>query len=333
MKVLVVNVAAETSGALTILKQYYHVLQEEKRNEYVLCVGRSDLSSRANVKVLHFPWVKRSWLHRLWFEYVTAPRLAKNLQIDEILSLQNTAVPRVRLPQTIYLHQPLPFTEVRFKFRDEPKFWVYQNIIGKIIVNSLKKANRIIVQTTWMKDAVMQYAGVSPERITIQPPELKQSMISRQFSEPTWKLHKRFIYPATAFKYKDHLTLFRAMAVLRDLNISDFEVLLTLDETSLPASCRKLYKTLQKQTTLLGIVPREDLLDYMGQSVLVFPSYIETLGLPLLEARLCESPVIAADTPFAKELLAGYEKASFFPVKDHNVLAEHMKKIVSDAAD
>ena len=61
--------------------------------------------------------------------------------------------------------------------------------------------------------------------------------------------------------------------------------------------------------------------EYQG-GTLIFPSYIETVGLPLLEARSCNTMVLASDTPFAHECLAGYHKARFFPPFEAYELAE-----------
>ena len=45
----------------------------------------------------------------------------------------------------------------------------------------------------------------------------------------------------------------------------------------------------------VGMMSREDLFAQYARSVLVFPSYIETIGLPLLEARSVGAPILAAD--------------------------------------
>ena len=48
-----------------------------------------------------------------------------------------------------------------------------------------------------------------------------------------------------------------------------------------------------------------------ARSVLVFPSYIETIGLPLLEARSVGAPILAADCLYARDGVEDYEKAEF----------------------
>lgn len=46
---------------------------------------------------------------------------------------------------------------------------------------------------------------------------------------------------------------------------------------------------------------------YYGRYVLIFPSYIETLGLPPLERKLQKTSILASDCPFSHEALDGNE--------------------------
>ena len=61
---------------------------------------------------------------------------------------------------------------------------------------------------------------------------------------------------------------------------------------------------------------------------LLFPSYIETFGLPLAEAAQSGNPILAADTPFAHEILAEYGNAYFFQPSDCGRLAELMQDVL-----
>lgn len=48
------------------------------------------------------------------------------------------------------------------------------------------------------------------------------------------------------------------------------------------------------------------------KSALIFPSYIETVGLPLVEAMSVGAVILAADCEYAHEVLDGYENAFLF---------------------
>ena len=75
----------------------------------------------------------------------------------------------------------------------------------------------------------------------------------------------------------------------------------------------------------IGSVGIEIVFEYYSKSVLIFPSYIETFGLPMLEAKMHESPILASDCAFSNEILAGYDKAIFFDPFDSEKLSSLMK--------
>jgi glycosyltransferase involved in cell wall biosynthesis/putative flippase GtrA len=63
----------------------------------------------------------------------------------------------------------------------------------------------------------------------------------------------------------------------------------------------------QENVTFTGLLSAEEVADaYAAADVFVFPSATDTLGLVLLEAMACGTPVVAADTEAARETLAGY---------------------------
>ena len=78
----------------------------------------------------------------------------------------------------------------------------------------------------------------------------------------------------------------------------------------------------------VGKLSREDVMVKYQSSTLVFPSYLESFGYPLAEARMMGAIVLAADTPFSREILDGYENAHFFPFDMPERLAELMEAVV-----
>jgi glycosyltransferase involved in cell wall biosynthesis len=78
----------------------------------------------------------------------------------------------------------------------------------------------------------------------------------------------------------------------------------------------------------LGIIPYEEVIAlYSRVNALVFPSYIETFGLPLTEAAFFGLPIIAADLPYAKEVLDGYEGVTFVNHQDAEAWGEAILKL------
>lgn len=87
--------------------------------------------------------------------------LLREFKPDQVFSLQNKGISFYKKEQLVYLHLPFILTDHKFDLRtDGKKLWLYQNVIGKSIFRSLRKVNRTIVQTRWMKEALMKKAGV-----------------------------------------------------------------------------------------------------------------------------------------------------------------------------
>ena len=61
---------------------------------------------------------------------------------------------------------------------------------------------------------------------------------------------------------------------------------------------------------------------------LVFPSTIETFGLPLIEAASMGKPIIASDLDYAREVLGQYKGVSFVPSDNAVAWSDEIMKLV-----
>lgn len=77
-----------------------------------------------------------------------------------------------------------------------------------------------------------------------------------------------------------------------------------------------------------GIIPHNDLLRlYKAVDALVFPSTIETFGLPLIEAASMGKPIIASDLDYAREVLGQYKGVSFVPSDNAVAWSDEIMKL------
>ena len=77
-----------------------------------------------------------------------------------------------------------------------------------------------------------------------------------------------------------------------------------------------------------GLLNKADLYQAYADNIMLFPSYIETIGLPLLEAQSVNALIFAADCQYARESLDGYQNAYFFHPFAPEQLAELMKQAI-----
>ena len=64
------------------------------------------------------------------------------------------------------------------------------------------------------------------------------------------------------------------------------------------------------------------------KTILIFPSVIETFGLPLQEAKEAKAIIFAADLPYAHEILYDYPNAYFFNPNNAGELATLIKNSI-----
>ena len=326
--ILVYDIAASESGALSVLNDFYALVKNhgDKSIEWTFVISTPVLEETENIKIIRTPWIKKSWFCRLFYDHFIAPRTIKKYNIDKILSLQNVRIPHSGVSQIVYLHQSLPFAEYRFSITENTLLWTYQNIISRFIFSSIKKADKVIVQTKWMKAACIAKTEVDADKIAVIPPEIniKPTKLFRpeNMSIPT------FIYPATPQIYKNHKIIVEACKKLVDDGITDFQVLFTLTgkENKLSQGLYEEVKKYNLPIKFIGKISREELFEWYSKAVLLFPSYIESFPLPLIEAKMHNEPVVVAETVFAKEILCEYNEKKYFKFNDsldlYHVLCE-----------
>ena len=319
MRIVVNDIAASKGGAMTVLRDFYKCVREnDTENEWIFLLSDNYLEETENIKVITLPSVKSSRLKRLMFDRFTGRKYISALKPDIVFSMQNTIVYGLgKIPQVIYMHQSIPFQDIKnFSFfkSSERGTAIVQHIIGRSIRSSVRRAQKVIVQSEWIKEAVIKKCGIDREKIVNILPPLKDLS---EFVENGAFDKTRFFYPTAPAVYKNNNAVFEASKKLDEKNIAHHIKLTLAPEKS------------RGSVECVGRMPFEDVLSEYNRGTLVFPSYIETVGLPMLEARAMGSIVLASDCPFSREVLKGYENAYFFNPFDASELAVLMQKVTS----
>ncbi|MEF9984625.1 MAG: glycosyltransferase, partial [Oscillospiraceae bacterium] len=330
MNILVLDVAASESGALSILQEYYRNFKIDHDNQYLFCISTPELCSTNNIQVLSFPWVKKSWFHRIWFEVFYVNKIVKQFKIDRVFSLENLILSNPKCEKWIYLHMAVPFIDVRFSIMQDPLMWVYQNIMDKFIISSLRNADKIIVQTQWMKDACIKVAHLQAKSVTVQPPQIQESEAVHCVKRSD--VRNTLFYPATALNYKNHFRLLSALKQMQNHGtLGDLCLNLTLsgDENTLAKKLFSFVADNHLPVKFLGKLPKAQVVQLYASSTLIFPSYVETFGLPLLEARKADTLILASNCSFSREILSDYDAVTYFNPLDTNEICATIEKHLS----
>lgn len=328
MKIIVYDVPAVSGGALTILESYYNKFLLNKKNEYIFVISTPTLISQKNIKVLRFPWVKKSRLHRLYFDYIYSNKINKKERPDRVISLQNLTIPRLKTHQTIYVHQVIPFSDFKFNILSDLNLWFYKHIYKLLLFSSIRKADQIIVQSKWLKNLIVEKRLASKEKIIIEKP-LLETLIIENSSKANEK-SVLFIYPAGPEIYKNHRIIVDALIPLKLNELKQFKVIFTISGDENKSIKRLSKKVLSHELPIdfIGKINKSELINLYSKSILLYPSKIESLGLPLYEAMQLKRTIIAIDKKYVNEALRKYTDCKFFNDNDFKELYSIFQNIL-----
>ena len=331
MRIVVNDIAAKKGGGgvFSILEDFYNeARQSDPCIEWIFLLSAPYFEETDHIKIILYPELKASYLKRLNFEFIKGRYIVNKLKPDLYFSLQNTATCGIKAQQIVYLHQPLNYAKKIKKFSffksTERRLAVYQHLIGGLI-NFLFKLNKpaIIVQTHWLKETLIKKFNWATDKVKVYAPHLSQINSDKSITIDS----THFFYPATPFIYKNHACIIRAVELLNKEGVHDFSVDFTVKKKDLSEN------QLPSQINCLGTIPRAQVLNLYQRSVLLFPSYIETFGLPLAEAALSGTKILAADIPTTREVLNNYHNVSYFKYDDVQKLALLMKNTITSKSE
>lgn len=351
MKTIVVSaVNLRKGGTLTILRQCLahlsslvqsrHALScpEEERLRIIALVHSRELCDFPGIEYIEMPWCIRSWGHRLWAEYVTMHRISKDIAASQggrkvwlWLSMHDTT-PRVEAQhREVYCHTSYPF--LKLQWRDwimDPKIPLF-SLLGRLVYRINVRCNdNIIVQQQWFADAMSGLLKVPRDKFRVIPPVEGCSNARPAvgaFAEKTD--FPVFLFASTADCHKNFETLCRAAADL-DAKGRKFRVVLTVkgDENRYARWLSRHWGQIAS-IDFHGFMTKDELYAaYSRADCFVFPSRIETWGLPISEYMQCNPSgrLLLADLPYARETSSG--KGVFFPATDASALKSLMAGII-----
>lgn len=327
MRIAVIDVAAESGGAMSVLRDFlsYVVREKDDQNEYYVFVSKELDIVNSHVHYILKPEIKKSWINRLRWERMSAIRELEKMRIDAVFSLQNTAFYSRKLRQIVYFHNVL-LLESSKKYslwkKEERLYGFYTRFIAPYTLHSLKNANTIICQTNTVKEMIMQ--RVSGKRVVVVYPNVN---VEDDRFDTSMRPIRGYIYPTSAVPFK-HIE--EVVACVKE-NADWFyqkglEVLITIDGKE-NQYAQTICKMGEKIACLkfIGYQKREKILDLYQNHALIINSELESFPLPFREAELIGTPIVAADYPYAEEILNNNDDASTFIKHDLNDMFSKMR--------
>ncbi len=309
-------------GMLKVLQDCLHAVRASLPDWRVIAlVNNEGVVNVEGVEAIPLPQAKGSWLRRVYTEYVTFHQISKDIYPDIWWSLHDMS-PRVQAKsQFVYCHNCAPFT--KFSIREltiEPTLIMFSTIYSWFYRINIKSNRAVIVQQDWLRKKFEQRYGVN--NVIVAHPIESQAGPELSVTGPILT----FAYPSLPRVFKNFELICEAAKLLETRADWKGRILLTIgpDENRLTRNLFERYGKV-RGIHFIGRQNRAAMNHLYGEmDCLLFPSRLETWGLPITEAKSLGKPMIVADLPYAHETAGTYSRVRFVDPSDPQALAVMM---------
>lgn len=322
-------------GGLTILRECLEYLSQSKfSRDYriIALVHKRDLAYFPNIDYIEYPKSASNWIRRLYYEYFDFNKLSKKLQPYLWLSLHDIT-PRIKAKhQAVYMHNPSIVNKIKASDWKFDKTYIAFSLFYKYIYRiNLHRNDYCIVQQNWFREVCSNRFKIPLSKMIVAKPHMPFLENTSHMISHSLNPCLNFFYPSVPRPFKNFETLCEAATIIEKKRIYNVKITLTLDgtENKYAKSIYEKYKhcNLIKFTGLLNKTEMES--QYFSTDCLIFPSRLETWGLPISEFLPLNKPMIIADEPYAHETAQGASSVAYFPSNNPNVLANLIIDLVS----
>jgi glycosyltransferase involved in cell wall biosynthesis len=327
-------------GPLSVFKDCLsYINNSEYINDYqftalVHNVALFNIEEFSNVKFIAFPKSRKSYIYRLYYEYIYFRTFAKKENVHFWLSLHDITPNLTNVSQAVYCHNPSPFNTINYKdIYIQPTQFFFRVFYKYLYKINIKRNKFVVVQQLWIKNKFVDMFKLDKSKIIIAPPQIPQ--IPQTFFSNIQKSQdscKIFFFPTFPRPFKNIEIICDAVKIILSKNKNNFKVVITIDgtENKYAKSILDKYKNVIN-IDFIGLIKREEVYSHYSLSdCLIFPSKLETWGLPISEFKQFDKPILVSDLAYAKETIGDYKKVNFFDVKSPNHLAELMIAIIDN---
>ena len=281
-----------------------------------------------NIQFLSLPKPRNSWLYKIYFEYVYFKKISKQYDVYLWLSLHDMTPSVKAKRRAVYCHNPAPFYKPNRREKSlDNGFYLFSLFYKYLYAINIRKNEFIIVQQQWIRERFEAMFAISHKKIIVAYPEITNTPNDNPIISDTNKI--KFFYPAAARIFKNFEVLINAVPLIKLRTNIPFEIILTIGSNE--SAKNKYEEYLEKKSkgiseiNFIGWQPYYVVQAlYQNCACLLFPSKLETWGLPITEAKMKGLPMFVADLPYAKETVGDYDKVSFFASGNAKALADLM---------
>ena len=301
MRIVVNSTNIHSGGGLTLLNELIASI-DERYSGYLLLDARMPLQVDVpkTFVVREYPPTLTGRLRGEW----TLKRIAR---AGDIILCFGNLPPLFKVKgkiivflQNRYLVENTRLNEFRFFTRTRIRF---ERMWLRLRKSCIQKC---LVQTKTMQRLVENVLNITPDIQTFVGIYNESKLNYHASSENIHKKEFDFLYVASGEPHKNHRVLIKAWEILANEDIRP-TLCLTLDQYK----DYRLYNWINHKMKAFGLnvicvgeIPRQNIYHLYNKSrALIYPSIVETVGLPLIEAKAVGIPVLAGELDYVRDVI------------------------------
>ena len=331
-KIVLSGINLYLGGTLSIFLDMIQSLIEIgycREYEVICFVHKKEIFKKyeSSVTLIELPSSRRSYVKRIYYENIYFRRFSEEHEIFLWISVHDIT-PNVKAEKLFtYCHNPSIFQKIGIRDIIYDKKLIIFKILYKYIYQfNIRKNTYVIVQQEWIRDRFKSIYKI--DNILVAHPICR----TIEFTDQSYMNDKfYFIFPSVPRQFKNFEVVCQAVELLEKENINEFALILTIDGSENKYS-RSIFKRYNRCNCIiwLGFVSREELYkQYCKSNAMIFPSKLETWGLPISEYKNTGKPILLSDLPYAHETVGEYKSVSFFDPNSKEELAYLMKNYIN----
>lgn len=284
------------------------IVQQHPEHEFIFFFDRAfdqKFIFGKNVKgIVLNPPARHPILFKIWFNYSVKKALKKH-KIDLFFSPDGYLSLKTSIKQIAVIH------DLNFEHHPEDIPKAPLKYLKKYFPLFARKANHILTVSQYSKDDICKTYSINEEKVTVS--YNGASELFKPIEDGTQKLIRKkytndspyFVFVGALHARKNVVRLFQAYETFKNKTGSGTKLVIVGEKlwssVDLEASFNDL--TFQDDVIFTGHLPIEQLTQIVGAArALVFPSYFEGFGIPLVEAMRADCPVISGNLTSLPEI-------------------------------
>ncbi|MBO9682519.1 MAG: glycosyltransferase family 4 protein [Flavisolibacter sp.] len=276
------------------------------------------------------PPARHPVLWKYWYD-VKIPLALKKIKADVFVSPDGYCSLTTKTPQCLvvhdlgFLHHPEAYkkSHVNFLKRNTPKY--------------LNKAKSIVTVSQFSKDDILKHYKIEAVKIDVVYNGVKDIFHPLSFDEKDAVKEKYtegkeyFLYLGAIQPRKNLVNLLKAFSIFKKRLQSSMKLVIAGRLAWKNEEFLQLIQTYKYRSDviLMGYIPEEELPSLIGAAyALVYPSFFEGFGVPVVEAMKCEVPVLTSEKTSMQEVAD--EAGLYFNPNDHTNIADKMMLVYKD---